>query len=361
MISFARTMRAGLLGVALTSITLAGWGCSDSSSPNQPSADRVYWQLTLDHRAVTLSLTPPYDTLQLTAIPQTVSGSPITGQPAATFTVSDPSIVSISTTGLLTALKAGTSVTVVAKLTIGTLTLSDTAIVNVNDVPSPPPVITTLSIQPAEGDSAKVAAGFSAFLSPVVLDANGSPLFDVAVWLWSSDTTVVTIDAFGDITGQQPGHATLYAQATAYGVTKIDSLRYTVGQPIFAFEPILARTPKNSLTPVSYFSPATLTLGVGGHVIWLNQSKQPVDIVFDNPAAAQAVGDAYVDIFAYLYGLNGPDNPNAAGNIPAFAPVDSTSGGDGTGVRIRWFPQAGTYTYHSTLYNTTGSIVVTND
>jgi len=263
--------------------------------------------------------------------------------------------------GASASVATGASVTVVAKLTIGALTMSDTALVNVNDVPSPPPVIATLSIQPAEGDSAKVATGFSAFLTPVVLDANGNQLFDVAVRLWSSDTTVVTIDAFGDITGGAPGHAMLYAQATAYGVTKLDSLRYTVGQPIFAIEPILARTPKNSLTPVSYFSPGTLTIGVGGHVIWLNQAKQPVDIVFDNQAAAHAAADAYVDIFAYLYGLNGPDNPNAAGNIPEFAPVDSTSGGDGKGVRIRWFPQAGTYTYHSALYNTTGSVIVTSD
>lgn len=361
MMHMTRITRMQFTRGALAALMVVGVACSsDSTTSTQPSLDRSYWQLALNHHAVTLSLTAPYDTTQLVATPKTVSGSAITGQPMATFTTSDANTVSVSSTGVLTAHQVGAGVTVVAKLTIGALTLTDTAIVNVNNVPSPPPVLTTLSIHPAEGDSAKVAAGFFGYLAPTVLDANGNPLSNVAVRVWSTDTTRLIIDQYGDLTGVGPGQVMVYAEAMAYGVAKIDSLEYTVGQPIFATEVILARTPTNSLTPLSYFSPTALTVGVGAHVIWLNYSKQPVDIVFDTPSAAQAVSDAYADIFAALYGLNQPGNPNSGGNMPSFAPVDSTNGGDGVGVRIRWFTQAGTYTYHSTLYNTTGSIVVTN-
>jgi hypothetical protein len=277
-----------------------------------------------------------------------------------TFTVSDPTVVSVSSTGLLHAERAGAGITVVARLTIGALTLSDTTIVNVNTV-APPPMLTTLSIQPAEGDSAKVAAGYGAFISPTILDEHDNPLFNLAVHFRSSDTTIVTVDQFGSVQGMQPGHATLYVEAMAYGVEKIDSLPYVVGAPIFATDIVSARTPRNSPTPESYFSPQVLTIGVGGYVLWINQSGQPVDIVFDDPSAAQAVEEPYLSLFAFLYGLTGPYNPNESGNIPAFVAADSTAGADGQGTRIRWFTQEGTYPYHSTLYNTSGTIVVTRE
>jgi hypothetical protein len=96
-------------------------------------------------------------------------------------------------------------------------------------------------------------------------------------------------------------------------------------------------------------------------VIWINNSKQPVDIVFDQPAAADSASGLYAFVLQLFYGLGTPDNPNAAGNIPAFPATDSTAGADGVGARIRQFATPGRYPYHSSLYNTSGAIIVSED
>jgi plastocyanin len=348
--------------MGMVGLLALGLGCgSDRAGTNPVAPDRQYWQLSLNHHAVTLAKTAPSNTLQLTATPLTADGTVVPNTDAvATFTVSNPAVVSVSPTGLLTAVGTGSSVTVIARLTIGGLTLADTAIVNVNDVATPP-VLTTLSIQPATSDSAKVAVGFSANIGATVQDQDSNSLTNVAVHYWSSDPTIATVSQTGTVSGKQRGKVTLYAEATAYGVTKTDSLPYVIGAPFIATEVVSARTPRGSLTPESYFSPDTLTVGVGAYVLWINTSGQPVDVVFDDPSAAHAVDGIYLFAFASVYGLTGPYNPNEAGNISEFAPVDSTRGNNGQGVRIRWFTQEGTYSYHSTLYNTSGAIVVTRD
>src|SRR5581483_7999114 len=276
------------------------------------------------------------------------------------FTSSDPTTVTVSSTGVLKAIQPGQGVTIVAQRTIGVLTLADTATVDVNNVPVPPPVLATLSIHPASGDSADVNAGLTKVVTPFVVDTKADTLSNVVVYFRSSDSTIATIDQFGNVAGSHPGHVTLYASATAYGVSRADSIAFTVKQPVISYIIVLSRTPTNSTKAQSYFSPGTAVVAQGGIVVWQNESGQRVDVVFSDTAGVEPLAGVFDLVGEELYGLDTPNNVNTGGNIPAFAAMDSTSGSDGIGVRLRAFPNVGTYQFHSALYNTAGKIVVTN-
>lgn len=354
-------MRIARLTITVSAVA-ASMSCGgDARHPTGTVApDQTYWSLSLNQHAITLATLAPYDTLTLAATPYTFTHQVVPTNAATTFTTSDPTTVTVSAKGVLTAIQPGQGVTIIARRTIGALTLADTATVNVNNVPLPPPVLSTVSIHPASGDSADVNAGQSKVVTPFVVDTKGDTLSDVVVYFHSSDSTVAAIDQFGNVTGQKPGHVTLYASAIAYGVSRSDSIAFTVKQPFVSIVLALSRTPTNSTKAQSYFSPGTSTIAPGGFIIWWNQSGQPVDVVFDDTVGVEAVPPAWDPIFEVLYGLDTPDNPNLAGNIAAFAVSDSTMGNDGKGIRVRWFPNVGTFPFHSTLYNTSGKIVVTN-
>ena len=339
-----------------------GSSCSsDAKHPTSPPPpDQRYWTLSLNQHGVTLATLAPYDTLTLNATPYTFTHTVLATTAPTIYTSSDPTTVTVSATGVLRALQAGQGVTIVARRTIGTLTLADTATVNVNPVPLPPPVLVSLSIHPASGDSADVNAGLTKIVTPFVVDTKGDTLSNVAVYFRSSDSTIAPIDQFGNVTGIHPGHITVFANAIAYGVSRSDSIAFTVKQPVLSYVMVLSRTPTNSTKAQSSFSPGTATVAQNGVMIWMNESGQPVDIVFDDTTGVEPLTGIFQEFADAFYSLDTPNNPNLGGNIPAFAATDSTNGGDGRGVRLRAFPNLGTYPFHSTLYNTAGKIVVTN-
>src|SRR5690349_7813960 len=61
--------------------------CESSSFKPEPIIDspELYWDLELNHYAVTLSTTTPYNTLQLVATPRNYRGDPLTGLPAPQY------------------------------------------------------------------------------------------------------------------------------------------------------------------------------------------------------------------------------------------------------------------------------------
>ena len=74
---------AGILGG-----TLAGCG-SDTTGPPPRNATQAYWALRLQYHAVALALTPPYDTVQLTATPVNAAGAPLPGLGPVTYQSGD--------------------------------------------------------------------------------------------------------------------------------------------------------------------------------------------------------------------------------------------------------------------------------
>jgi len=74
-------------------------------------------------------------------------------------------------------------------------------------VPQPVPAKITL-----DGAPTQLHVGTTMRVDSAVVDKNDVPRSDLVVDLVSNSTTVVTVDGFGQITGQAPGHATLRAR-----------------------------------------------------------------------------------------------------------------------------------------------------
>jgi plastocyanin len=307
----------------------------------------LYWSLDLDHHAVTLSAVAPYDTIRFTATPRTMTGEAIADLPAPTFTSLDLDRASVSVDGLVRVLKIGSKIPVVATLAVGNLRHSDTVYINATDLATPPS-LATFSIHPTPPDSAKSAV--AKMMVARAMTADSTPISGLSVYYEVSDRTIATIDrASGLLQPLRPGHLSVIATATAYGVTKTDTLPFTIGYPVALQLGVMAQ--KNASGQiVNGFSPARLELGPGGSVIFFNQTVVPTDITFDDPTNV-AQNDAYCGTLPSFCG---------GGNIDAWARDPDDQSGL-TAIRIRRFPVPGTYTFHSTIFGTTGTIIVVDE
>lgn len=344
--------------VVISTVVLVGC-VADAVYAPPPVTDptKLYWSLALDHRAITMSLEPPYDTIQLTALPLTIQGRPISGLPAPTFTSLDLDHVQVSAQGLVHAIATGTQNVVVASLTTGNDTHVDTVYIDVTDSATYP-VLSTFTIHPDVGDSAKTAVGFGTTIQWRASDPGGNPIGDLSVYYAASDSTYATIDRSGFLRPIRPGKLKVYATATAYGVTKADTLPYTLGFPISANTQITATT-NSTGQRILVFVPDKMVAGPGAVVLFGNESKQLVGVTFDNPTNVDSVTTAseyylYCSYFAILCG---------SGNIPPFGVTPSDTSDISkmvAALRLREFPVPGTYTFHSTVSGATGQITIMN-
>lgn len=342
--------RAPILGALLVALILTA--CSGDPAitpPPQSDPTTLYWQLTLNVHAVTLSTVSPYDTVRITATPRTISGSPILDLPAPKYTSLDLDRAQVDSTGLVHVIGSGDQVQVVASLEEGNILHADTLVLNVTDEAAPP-AIASFTIHPDVGDSAKVAVASSVTLAARAADAGGTPIPDVAVYFSTSDPTVAGIDRnTGYLIPQHPGQVTLYATTTTYGVTKADTLPYTIGHPIVLAMQILPQQQAGGRI-VGAFSPSYVELGPGARVLFGNSDAPATDITFDDPTNV-AQDDVYCSYFANLCG---------SGNIAAWT-RDPTDDSGITGLRARLFPVPGTYPFHSTIFGTSGTIVIVDE
>ncbi len=336
--------RAVFLGATSTMFALA-CGADYVTVPQPSGSGRLFASLVLDHHAIALSTSAPFNSIQLTAAALNAQGEPLEGAGHATFSLSDTGSVSITPEGMLTAKAPATGVQVIATLTDGNLTHKDTAYVNVNDVATPP-VLASFSIQPLPGDSAKTAAldAFGLFglkpLLPQAADASGTPIDGLPVFFATADPTVATVDPVaGIVTGVRPGTVKIRATTTAYGVTMSDSLVLTITPPLIGLVAAQPRTPVGSSTPVLEWAPGTIEVSAGGTVLFFTQSTdKDIDVVFDDPSNV---------VESFLA-------PAGGGDIPPFRAVPDQGGA----FVARAFPVPGSYNYHSTTFDTHGTIVV---
>jgi hypothetical protein len=332
--------------IRLAAILLAlGCGTDYVTIPKPTGSGRLFASLVFNHHAIALSTAAPSNTIQLTATAINGQGQPLDGVGSATFSLSDTGSVSITPDGMLTAKAPATNVQVVATLTDGNLTHKDTAYVNVNDV-AEPPVLATFSVQPLPGDSSKTAAvdGFGVFgpkqILPQAMDADGTPIDGVPVFFSSADPTVATVDPVsGMVLGVRPGTVKIRASTTAYGVSMSDSVIFTITPPLIGLVVANPITPVGSTTPTLQWAPGTIEVSAAGHVLFVtNSTTQDIDVVFDDPAD---VAESFLA-------------PSGAGNIPPFRALPDNGGA----FMARAFPVPGTYTYHSTTFDTHGTIIV---
>lgn len=326
---------------------------------SQPDPGELYWALRLDHHAVTLSIHPPYDTLRLVVTPVAASGAVLSAPPWHHFYSTDVDRVQVDSTGLLHAINVSRGVAVVAVDTMNDIVHADTVWVNVNDV-TDPPALATLLIEP-HPDSAKYALGGSLLdlfsgvvpnLTVRATDGNGSELSrdSLAVSYASLDTMVATIDRQGVIYPRRVGQVRFIASATAYGVAKVDTLSFTIGLPLQATVTIRMRVDAHGDT-VAVLPSAPAVIGVGGDVIWSNQTNMLVDVMFDD--SANVTQD---DFMCTLYGSFMPQAVCRSGNIAAWR-YDSTD----AGARVRQFRLPGTYHYRDTHTGASSTIIVTQE
>jgi plastocyanin len=242
----------------------------------------------------------------------------------------------------------GDGIGVVAFLRQGNLTHADTVMINVTDAAAPP-MLAGLTIHPDASDSAKTAMEVPKALGARAIDSSGAPMTGLSVYYTSLDYTTATIDrATGFLTPIRPGHVTIVATASAYGVTKADTLPFTIGFPVTLFVTISAHTNASGQV-VNGFTPEEVILGPGAIVIFVNATGAPTDVTFDDPTNV-AQGDPYCSFFP----------PCEAGNIEAWARDPADPYGTSAS-RVRRFPVPGTYHYHSTIFGTTAAIVIADE
>jgi plastocyanin len=277
------------------------------------------------------------------------------------------SSVTVDSAGLVTALYPTTQTQVIAKLqdVRQNMTHADTVIIQVTDtVPQYAPA--TFSIQPMPGDldSAKVAVDQPFVINqgnqnlPVyAADAGGDSLCTdfsgcfIPVYFTSSNPAIASIDrTSGVITPNLIGHVTFYATTLVYGTVLSDSLPFEVGNRIS-----LARNQisVNAFTkgPPHAFSPQTVTIGVGGRIVFLGvceHAVDTVDVAFDNLNAATGTGG------------DSARSPivNSAFLLTSFTQTFPSGTSFQCPPALVTFPNKGTFTYHSRRLGRGGTIIV---
>lgn len=327
-----------ILGVAFLSLLVMSGCREDSLSLDVPGRDRFIWSMELNHKAIVMSTQAPYDTIKLTPKVYNIRGEEIEYGGAITYTSNGPQ-VEVASDGTLLAKGTITNLRVIASTTDHNVTLTDTAMITVIGT-SPTVKMNSFSIQQPSGDSAKVA--MSSFgvnrtksLAATVLDADEKPISPVSVFYKVSDPSIASINrSTGMLTTNTMGDVMVYAYTTIFGVSKMDSLKVTVGPPLLNYVTVLGRV-MNSDT-VTSFAADSILIGVGGTVRWTNASRRIVNVVFEDSLKVSGV------------------TPLETGNIPAWGPV----GTDTFPVRQRVFNAPGVFKYKSSVSGGSGVVVV---
>jgi hypothetical protein len=349
--------------MALTVMALAG--CGDSLTSFTP-VDDPYLSLELNVRRAVMSTAAPYNTLQLVPTPRTASGAVLTDSLDVQYVTRDTTL-RVTSDGLVTALYTTANTWVLARvrdLQHG-ITRVDTLFVRVTAT-TPPSPLATFVIHRPPGDSAKVSMYDSSFpmfaLDTLHVAATAEDGTDLTPDVWVryavSDSSIAKVHAnTGVLTGLHPGQVMVYATTTYYGVTKTDSLQMTIGNPLTA---IVTAEVASSATvagqSVRHFVPETITIGVGGIIYFRTDgaSALEMDVVFDDPSAVQPDAITGYNTGSGNIGPLPPLYPNGGFVLnPACVSYAVCSG------ETRSFPVAGTYHYHSALYGTSGTIIVT--
>ncbi len=186
-------------GTATIQATSEGVTGSATVRVNAPAAASV---ASVQVAPATVTLTVG-DTRVFTATAKASDGSTITGRPV-TWSSGGPSVVTVSSSGVVTAVGAGT-----AQVLAQVDGITGTSTVTVQRV-----AVAAVSITP---NPVTVPAGQVAQLAASTRDAAGNTLAGRVVTWASSNETVATVTSDGRVTGVSPGSATI--RATSEGVT----------------------------------------------------------------------------------------------------------------------------------------------
>ena len=156
-------------------------------------------------------------TLQLFATPWDANGAPLSGR-VIDWTSSDSSIATVSSTGLVTGVSAGT-VTIAA--TCEGKTASTDIVVEIE-------AVATVIVSPS---SQSIGAGLDVQMSAVTLSAAGDTLLGRAITWTSSSPSVATVDPTGLVAGLSAGGTTITATSEAIDGTASVTVVVTLAFP----------------------------------------------------------------------------------------------------------------------------------
>jgi plastocyanin len=344
---------------------LAASGCSGDVAVAPPPATDVgqlFWSLTLDPHAVTISTAAPFDTMKIVATPRTIDGEPLSGLPTPIFTSGDLERVQVSAEGVVQAIAPGNEIKVVATLAQGNLVHADTVLVTVTSSANPP-VLDSLSFGLSATDSAKVALPASKLLTVTAWDTSAVAIVGLPIHYTSSDPTTATIRMIGTramVQPVRPGPVAIIATTTAYGITKADTLPFTIGQPLSGNIAIVQQLDASGKMR-NVFAPERIVVGTGSDITWYNETGIATDVTFDDPADIVAR-----EFYCRRFYTDKEPALCADGNIEAFGMPAVINGVPDTlaayhNKRARHFPVPGTYTFQSVSSGATGTIVVVDE
>ncbi len=330
----------------------------------------LYWELRVNYPAVRLSLTNPYDTLQIEAVPYTTDGSvwaptagshPKIGVP---MWVSDDSAkVSVSATGRLTAKVETGGVFVSVSQQIDNVTRKDSVFVQVVNAPTPP-ILTTFSVRPT--DSLKRGMGSLSILPVIALDEHGNAIDGLPIKYFTSDRKNVSLSAgtwsgvFRIVTRGNLVVEEVKFRATTwvYGVSKTDTFTMQLGWNVTA--PGSGGSVNQMLTGLGIVDFTVYggrsDIGPGGYVRWENRSGYGPTNVRGKPARAGEIMDVIFDDSTAALPMLIASQNSGGGNIRAI-PSDTTFSSTSR-QRLRRFLTPGEYHYTIQPFGFRGVVVV---
>jgi hypothetical protein len=261
-------------------------GCSSDHVVTPPpiNSTDLFWQVRLDHRAITLATGQQE---QLSAVALNPVGVEITsGMSAVSYRSSDTTKVFVDATGKLTARDPATNIAIVATMTAAdqNLTLADTAWVNVTATPQ------TIASFRIPLDSTLFAAGESSTLAAEVLDGGGNPVPGISVRYTCSNPAVLDLNALnGSIYALDTGTVKIWATTTSYGTTWTDSVTLTMTSAIWARVRVINLTYNDASSPL-YLDPFDVVVRLNGDVQFLSSTPSAFGVTFDDPTATD-LGD----------------------------------------------------------------------
>ncbi|MBW8768614.1 MAG: Ig-like domain-containing protein [Gemmatimonadetes bacterium] len=210
-------MRSGWTLAIAAAVALSGWSCGSTAPDTTPEVAAI----VVSPASSTIALN---DRLSLQAEVQDGSGAILPGA-AITWTVQDPSILGISSTGVVTALAVGTSrvaANALGKSGIATITVSAGAHAEPPAAPPPaaaPPAAAgaTVASVRVSAPSKKVKVGNTMQLTATAIDSRGNTVPNQSFTWSSSNTNVATVSASGVASGKRKGSVTITAQTSQSG------------------------------------------------------------------------------------------------------------------------------------------------
>jgi uncharacterized protein YjdB len=230
-------------------------------------------------------------TLQVTLADAGGNTLPLAGR-VITYTSSAPSVASVSTSGVVTALAQGSaSITVTCEGKTGASAITVNA-----------PTVASVTVTPS---TATIGSGSTVQLSAVAKDANGTVIPGLTVAWSTSNSAVATVDNTGLVTGVGSGSAQI--TATAGGVFGVSDIS----------------VPSASATTSVQVSPATASLQVGQQVALTATPRDAAGAPIPNPSVTWSMS---VSGKATLSASSGA-SINATAVDSGVVTVTATSGG----------------------------------